>query len=80
MCPSEQSEQYERVCKNQFVSIHRKLDRLDESIRGNGKPGIQRRLDRLEAVEAIRSKLHWIITGSVVALAVGALWKLFFGA
>ena len=72
-------DQYERVCKGEFVSIHRKLDRLDEAVRGNGKPGIQIRLDRLETAEATRSRLMWIITASVVTLAVAALWKLVFG-
>jgi len=74
MCPN--SEQYEQVCKGEFASIHTKLDRLDEAIRGNGKPGIQLRLNRLEAAEAVRSKLLWIIAGSVVTLAVSALWRL----
>jgi hypothetical protein len=72
--------QYDRVCKGQFVSVHVKLDKLDEAIRGNGKPGIQLRLDRLEAAEAVRSRLMWIIAGSTVTLAVGAVWKLIFGA
>ena len=73
------SEQYERVCKGEFASIHTKLDRMDEAIRGNGKPGIQLRLDRLEAAEAVRSRLMWIIAGSTVTLALGAVWKLIFG-
>jgi hypothetical protein len=68
------------VCKGEFASIHVKLDRMDEAIRGNGKPGIQLRLDRLEAAEAIRSKLLWIIAGSTVTLALGAVWKIIFGA
>jgi len=72
--------QYERVCKGEFTAIHAKLDRLDEAIRGNSKPGIQLRLDRLEAAEAIRSKLLWIIAGSTVTLALGAVWTLIFGA
>ena len=76
MCPREQHEQ----CKNHFSLIHSKLDRLDESIRGNGKPGIQFRLGRLESAEAIRSRLLWAITVATVTLAAGALWKLFFGA
>jgi len=71
--------QYERVCKVEFASVHAKLDRLDEAIRGNGKPGIQLRLDRLESAEATRSRLLWIIAGSTVTLALGALWKLIFG-
>jgi len=74
-----ESGQYERVCRAEFGSIHTKLDKLDEAIRGNGKPGIQLRLDRLEKAEAIRSRLMWIITGSVVTLAVAALWRLVIG-
>ena len=73
------SEQYERMCKGEFASIHVKLDRLDEAIRGNGKPGIQLRLDRLEAAEATRSRLLWIIAGSAVTLAISAVWKLVVG-
>ena len=73
------SDQYDRVCKGQFASIHTKLDRMDEAIRGNGKPGIQLRLDRLEAAEATRSRLLWIIAGSAATLAVTALWKLVIG-
>jgi len=74
------SDQYDRVCSGEFAAIHTKLDRMDEAIRGNGKPGIQLRLDRLESAEAVRSKLLWIIAGSVVTLALGAVWKLIFGA
>ena len=71
--------QYERVCKAEFAAIHVKLDRLDEAIRGNGKPGIQLRLDRLEGAEATRSRVLWIIAGSAVTLAVAALWRLVIG-
>ena len=71
-------DQYNRVCKGEFVAIHGKLDRLDEAIRGNGRPGIQLRLDRLESAEAVRSRLLWIIAGSTATLALGAVWKLFF--
>lgn len=74
-----ESSQYDGVCKGEFASIHAKLDKLDEAIRGNGKPGIQLRLDRLESAEAIRSRLLWIIAGSTVTLAVGVVWKLVFG-
>ncbi len=71
--------QYERVCKGEFASIQVKLDKLDEAIRGNGKPGIQLRLDRLESAEATRSRLLWVIAGATVTLALGGLWKLIFG-
>jgi hypothetical protein len=77
VCPN--SDQYESVCKAEFGEIKSKLDRLDEAIRGNGKPGILLRLDRLESAEAVRSRLLWIIAGSTVTLALGALWKLIFG-
>ena len=72
--------QYDRVCKCEFAAVHAKLDKLDEAIRGNGRPGIQLRLGRLEAAEAVRSRLLWIIAGSTVTLALGAVWKLIFGA
>jgi len=45
----------------------------------NGKPGIQRRLDRLESADAVRARLLWLIAASTTALAVGAIWKLIFG-
>ena len=76
---SGESSQYDRVCKDQFGSVHTKLDRLDAAIRGNGKPGIQTRLDRLEVAQATRSRLLWIIAAALVTLAVGAVWKLVFG-
>ena len=75
-----ESDQYDRVCKGEFAAIHTKLDRLDEAVRGNGKPGIQLRLDRLEAAEGVRSRLLWIIAGAAVALAFSALWRLAIGA
>ena len=74
-----ESDQYDRVCRGEFAAVHVKLDKLDEAIRGNGKPGIQLRLDRLESAEAVRSRLMWIIAGSTVTLAVGAVWKLVIG-
>ena len=66
-------------CQKHWESIHRKLDRLDEAIRGNGRPGIQVRLDRLEAAERSRSRLIWIITGAAVTLAASAIWQRIFG-
>ena len=74
-----ESDQYQDVCKAEFAPISAKLDRLDEAIRGNGKPGIQLRLDRLEAAERSRSRLIWIILGSAVTLAVTAVWQRIFG-
>ena len=72
--------QYERVCKGEFAAVNAKLDKLDEAIRGNGRPGIQLRLDRLESAEAARSRLLWVIAASTVTLAAGTIWKLVLGA
>jgi len=72
-------EQFEQVCKPEFEAICTKLDRMDEAIRGNGKPGIQLRLDRLEAADRARGKLIWLIAGSAVTLAVSTLWQRIFG-
>ena len=76
---SECQEQYESVCKGEFGQLHAKLDRLDEAIRGNGKPGIQLRLDRLESAERSRSRLLWLIAGSAVTMAASAIWRAMFG-
>ena len=73
-----ESGQYDQVCKGEFAELHTKLDRLDEAIRGNGKPGLQRRLDRLEMAEAVRSRLAWLVVGSAVTLAATAVWKYVF--
>ncbi len=78
-CQSLGEDRFDDICKPEFESIHTKLDKLDESIRGNGKPGIQLRLDRLEKAEAVRSRLLWIIAMATVTLALGAIWKLIFG-
>ena len=76
---SECNEQYEQICKSEFAEIHAKLDRLDEAIRGNGKPGIQMRLGKLEDGEAARSRLLWLIVGSAATLAVSQVWTRVLG-
>ncbi len=73
---SHAEEELSHLHRQELAEIHAKLARLDEAIRGNGKPGINARLDRLEASERTRSRLLWIIAGAVVSLAVSALWKL----
>ena len=63
------SEQYEDVCKGEFGELHKKLDTMDEAIRGNGKPGIQTRLDRLEQDRLSRSKVVWFVIGALTTIA-----------
>jgi len=71
--------QYEMVCKDEFGELHTKLDKLDESIRGNGRPGIQVRLDRLEQDARRLGRIVWMIVGVMVTLAVTALWQHWMG-
>ena len=63
------TDQYEKICKGEFDQIHKKLDKIDISLRGNGKPGIMTRLDRLEQTKILLGKLFWIVLG--VAGTVG---------
>ena len=60
-------------CKDHFEGIHRKLDKLDEAVRGNGKPGILIRLDRLEQDAKRQAKLVWLLLGAVVTGSVSLL-------
>ena len=64
------NQQYETICKAEFTELHRKLDGMDEAIRGNGKPGIQLRLDRLEQDRLGRSKTVWFLLGIAGAILV----------
>ena len=76
MCPSEQ---YETICKGEFGELHAKLDRIDEAIRGNGKPGINTRLDRLEQDAKRQARLVWLVIGAAVTLAASSAWNAVFG-
>ena len=76
---SDDCDRYRNVCQDEFASIHRKLDTLDTAIRGNGKPGIQLRLDRLETAQRRRSRIVWLLIGAGVTLAGSAAWHRVFG-
>ncbi len=62
-------EQYDNVCKDEVAELHTKLDTIDVALRGNGKPGIQVRLDRLEQERISRSKVTWFIIGCITTIA-----------
>ena len=70
---SVESDQYKNVCKGEFQSIHTKLDKMDESIRGNGRPGITLRLDRLEQDAKRQARLIWLIVGSAITAFASVL-------
>jgi hypothetical protein len=57
----------EKHCQQQFDILFEKLDRIDVAIRGNGKPGIIVRLDRLEQSAKSQAKLIWLLAGAVAA-------------
>lgn len=64
---------FRTACEREFEEIHRKLDRLDEAIRGNGRPGITMRLDRLEQDAKRQSRLIWLIVGSGITAATSGI-------
>jgi hypothetical protein len=76
---SDDCDRYKTVCQDEFGAIHKKLDTLDVAIRGNGKPGIQLRLDRLEGAQRLRSRIVWLLIGVGVTLAGSAAWHRLFG-
>ena len=67
------NDQYEKICKDEFSKLHLKLDKLDEAIRGNGKPGIQTRLDRLEQDRLTRGRFFWFLMGCIGTSATSIL-------
>ena len=73
------SEQYETICKGEFGELHTKLDRMDIAIRGNGKPGLNTRLDRLEQDAKRQGRLIWLVVGSAVTLAASSAWHAILG-
>ena len=68
---SVESDQYKNVCKGEFQSIHTKLDKMDEAIRGNGRPGIQTRLDRLERLQ----NFIWFLCGATLSAGIAAAFR-----
>ena len=56
------------ICEKNFAGIHAKLDRLDEAVRGNGKPGILIRLDRLEQDARRQGRLLWLLIGAGITV------------
>ena len=64
------------VSGREMVEIHGKLDRLDEAIRGNGRPGLRQRLERLEEAEGSRRRLTWIVLGAFVSAGASAAMQL----
>jgi len=60
------SDQERKLLAIQLAEIKVVMLRLDEAVRGNGKPGLILRIDRLERARAVHGKVVW-------GLAAGAL-------
>lgn len=50
--------------------MYEKIVAIDEAIRGNGKPGINVRLDRVEGKVSAVSKLAWLLAGALIVALV----------
>ncbi|MAX24994.1 MAG: hypothetical protein CMJ19_10865 [Phycisphaeraceae bacterium] len=74
-----QCNQTESGACQQFKELHDKLDRLDHAIRGNGEPGINIRLDRLEQNAIRHARWMWLIAGAGVTSLVNILFSLLRG-
>ena len=59
---------YELHCKAQFESIHRKLDNLDTTLNGNGRPGIKMETDRNTRWISGVVKALWVIATAVIGI------------
>ncbi len=56
-------------CEKVTGVITGKLDKLDEAIRGNGKPGLIVRMDRIERGIGLMMRLGWLLLGVVTMQA-----------
>ena len=66
-------QEFRAACEREFAEIHKKLDRLDEAIRGNGKPGLSLRLDRVEQDARRLGRLVWLAAGSALTAIASLL-------
>lgn len=59
----ERFKNFEENLKRMESTLTAKLDKIDEDIRGNGKDGINIRLDRLENSKKLTNRWFWILVG-----------------
>ena len=67
----ERFQHFEKHLEKMESSLTAKLDKIDEDIRGNGKDGINVRLDRLENSQKLASRWFWIVVGAAAPALVG---------
>ena len=66
----ERFKNFEENWKRMESTLTAKLDKIDEDIRGNGKIGMNVRLDRLENSKGLASLWFWIIVGAAVPVLI----------
>ena len=68
-------------CADRFDRIDNTLEGIDLALRGNGKPGLKQRVDRLEEAHGTLRKVLWGIIAALTPFAAAAVWKafLYFG-
>lgn len=67
-------DRYDTTCRGEFAELHAKLDRLDDSIRGNGRVGLVRRVDRLEQSVQTLVRALWLVLGASITVVVATMW------
>ena len=72
----ERFQRFEENLKRMETSLMAKLDKIDEDIRGNGKDGMNIRLDRLENSKKLVSRYFWILVGAAAPafISIYLLW------
>jgi len=61
---------YELHCKDAFKSLHKKLDRIEASINGNGGPGLKLQVDRNRRwINGVVKALWCVVTATIGMLA-----------
>ncbi len=58
-------------CKHRFDKLDESIQKIDTAIRGNGTPGLNTRLDRLEQDKKITHRALWVVFGAVVVAVIG---------
>ena len=67
----ERFQHFEKHLEKMESSLTAKLDKIDEDIRGNGKLGMNVRLDRVENSQKLASRWFWIVVGAAAPALVG---------
>lgn len=59
------------VQRTKIEGIEQGVQRIEQCLMGNGKPGLVMRMDRTEQKDKIRSRILWTIFGIVATTVIG---------